>query len=236
MDKVLVFDTGPIISLASNNLLWILPELKEKFGGRFVITPKVKEELIDKPLKSKKFRFEAVQLLPLLANGVIEVYESKGATSLSTELLNLANTSYEAKNNWIKIVHPAEIEVLCAALELHAQAVVIDETATRYLIEDPSKLLNRLERKLHSKMILNKEHLNSLKIHFKNLKVIRSFELAIVAYDAGLFSKYLNEDSKKYDPNLKHDLLSGVLWALKLNGCSVKTEDIEDAVSLESKR
>ena len=31
------------------------------------------------------------------------------------------------------------------------------------------------------------------------------------------------------------DVLSGMLWALKLNGCSVKSQDIVDVVSLESK-
>ena len=61
--KCLVFDSGPIISLTTNNLLWILEPLKNKFKGRFVITEGVRKELIDKPLTTKKFKFEALHCL-----------------------------------------------------------------------------------------------------------------------------------------------------------------------------
>ena len=126
--KSIVFDTGPIISLSMNNLLWILEVLKEKYGGRFYITSKVKEELIDRPLQTKKYRLEAVQVLPLISKGVLEVYDSKNLKKNSMELMDIANESYKAKNNWIKILHPAEMEVIAAALELNSDAIVVDET------------------------------------------------------------------------------------------------------------
>ena len=59
--KALVFDSGPIINLALNNMLWILKPLKEKFKGDFYITESVKRECIDRPLTSKKFKYEALE-------------------------------------------------------------------------------------------------------------------------------------------------------------------------------
>lgn len=53
--RALVFDTGSIISLVTNNLLWILPPLKKQFRGDFLISEAVKGEIIDHPLKTKKF-------------------------------------------------------------------------------------------------------------------------------------------------------------------------------------
>ena len=69
MVKALVFDTGPIISLAMNNLLWVLVKLKEKFSGDFYVTPGVKRECVDKPLLGKKFKFEAMRTLKLIEDG-----------------------------------------------------------------------------------------------------------------------------------------------------------------------
>ena len=60
--KSLIFDAGPIISLATNNLLWILEPLKNKFDGKFYLTDAVKRELVDRPLETKKFKFEAIQV------------------------------------------------------------------------------------------------------------------------------------------------------------------------------
>ena len=53
--KSLVFDSGPIISLATNNLLWVLEPLKNKFNGKFFITQAVKGEIVERPLETKKF-------------------------------------------------------------------------------------------------------------------------------------------------------------------------------------
>ena len=55
--KSLVFDSSTIITLAMNNLLSLLKPLKEKFQGEFYIPLSVKEEIIDVPFRSKKFKF-----------------------------------------------------------------------------------------------------------------------------------------------------------------------------------
>ena len=43
----LFFDTSSIISLATNNLLSVLEELKKKFKGDFVISDAVRKESLD---------------------------------------------------------------------------------------------------------------------------------------------------------------------------------------------
>ena len=55
--KSLVFDAGPIITLTMNNLLWLLNPLKNNFKGEFYLSAAVKEELIDRPLQTKKYKF-----------------------------------------------------------------------------------------------------------------------------------------------------------------------------------
>ncbi|KHO51294.1 MAG: hypothetical protein QT04_C0044G0003 [archaeon GW2011_AR11] len=57
--KALVFDSGPIISLTLNGLLWMLRPLKQRFKGDFCITKAVYGEIISYPLHTKKFKLEA---------------------------------------------------------------------------------------------------------------------------------------------------------------------------------
>lgn len=231
--KAIVFDTGPIISLATNNLLWILSELKARYGGRFYITRRVKEELVDKPITTKKFRFEAIQIIDLISKGVLEIYDSKDLHTKTEEVLNITNSTYQAQGTNINIVHGGEAEVLSAALELNADAIVIDETTTRYLVEKIDKVLKRFEDKFHMRVKVDKKNIDTMKDMFKDLKVIRSFELCIAAYELGLFDKFVKDDSIVKIENYKRALLSGVLWALKLNGCSVKEQDIEYVLNHE---
>ena len=42
--RSIIFDTGPIISLVTNNMLWLLEPLKKQFKGEFYITKSVKKE------------------------------------------------------------------------------------------------------------------------------------------------------------------------------------------------
>ncbi len=75
--KVIVFDTGPIISLTTNNLLGLLTNLKEKYKGSFYITGAIRRELIERPLETKKFKFEALQVIRCVGADVLEVSDSK---------------------------------------------------------------------------------------------------------------------------------------------------------------
>jgi hypothetical protein len=71
--KYLVFDAGPIISLSMNGLLYVLRPLKDGFDGEFIITPQVRRELIDRPIKDRKFKLEAIKVRRLLEEGVLKL-------------------------------------------------------------------------------------------------------------------------------------------------------------------
>ena len=71
--KALIFDSSAIITLALNNMLDVLHQLKNSFDGNFLITPAVKREIIDAPLNQKRFELEALQISNLLEKGIIEV-------------------------------------------------------------------------------------------------------------------------------------------------------------------
>src|SRR3989338_258473 len=139
--KSLIFDAGPVISLAMNNLLWVLEPLKKKFNGKFYITEAVRKELVDRPLETKKFKFEAIQVQRLIENGVLDIIDNNFIREKTPSLLNTANEIFKAYNNYIKIVHYAEMSVIAAATTLSADAVVIDEKTTRFLIENPKMIV-----------------------------------------------------------------------------------------------
>lgn len=226
--KSLIFDAGPVISLATNSLLWILEPLKQKFGGKFYITGAVKRELVDRPLEIKKFKFEAIQVEKLIEDGVIEVISSRFITEKTPALLNTANEIFKAYNNCIKIVHFAEMSVIAAAVDLSADAIVIDEKTTRFLIENPGMVVEILKKTLHTSISINENNLKEFKNTVKGIKAIRSTELAAVAYERGILDKYITKI-----PDAKKNLLESVLWGVKLNGCAVSKDEIAQIVRLE---
>ncbi|HIG96306.1 TPA: hypothetical protein HA249_05470, partial [Candidatus Woesearchaeota archaeon] len=90
----IIFDTGPIISLTTNNLLWLLEPMKKKFGGEFYITPSVKKELVDVPLETKKFKFEALQVLDMIERGVLKIVDQKAVKDEGYKLMQIANQCF----------------------------------------------------------------------------------------------------------------------------------------------
>ena len=228
--KSLIFDAGPVISLATNNILWILRPLKEKFNGKFYITDAVKKEIVDKPLDTKKFKFEAIQIEKILEEGILEVIDSDFIRSKSPSLLNTANQIFKAYNNYMNIVQFAEISVVAAAIELKADAIAIDEKITRSLIENPKVVLNIIKQTLHTSVSINENNLKEFTNTVKSISVIRSVELVTMAYELGILDTYITKL-----PNARKDLLESILWGVKLNGCAVSKDEIEQIMKLEAK-
>lgn len=231
-ERAVVFDAGTIISLTTNNLLWILEPLKKRFGGKLYITPAVRYELIEKPLNIKRFEFEGIQVLQLVHSGVLEVIDDSIINERAISLLSLANNIFMAKENWINIVHIGEIEALAAARHFSADLFAVDERTTRLLIEDPFKLHKILEHELKTNVSINKINLEAFREKTKNIKVVRSTEIATIAFKAGLLDKYLLSD--KSLSKAKEQLLDSVLWGLKLRGCSISEKEIDEIVKMES--
>jgi hypothetical protein len=234
--KGLVFDAGPIISLTLNNLLWLLEPLKSRFGGIFYITPEVYRELIDRPLSTHKYKFEALQILPLISKGILTVAEGPKIEKTSVDLHAMANHCFQAQGNFMNIVHKAEMQVLACAIENNCDTVVLDERITRMLIEKPVLLEKHLERKLHTDVLADQKSLKKVSGMVGHLKVIRSFELVTVAFELGLLDIFALKDEETIVPRIREAVLEGVLWGVKLSGCAVREDEIDTVLRLEKSR
>jgi hypothetical protein len=229
--KTLVFDAGPIISLTTSNLLWLLDYLKANFQGKFYITPTVKRELIDHPIETKKFKFEALQVQYRISKGVLDVTSSKELNDLAEQLYVLANHSFICKGHNIKMVSIAEMEVLAWTIISGAQAAVVDERTTRLLIEDPETLRRILVGNLNCDVEIDQQNMNRFSAITKDVRIIRSTELVLVAYEHHILDKYL-----LHTANDHKILLESLLWNVKLHGCSVTREEIDRIVAVELSR
>lgn len=231
--KAIVFDTGPIISLTLNNLLWVLEELRKGYKGEFYITPAVYDELINKPLSTRKYKLEALQVLPYITKGTLKVYNNLPIITIAKELDTVANKIFQVEGTYVQIVHRGEIEAVATAVFLKAEAIAIDERTTRHLIESPERIAQHMENTMHKTVTINSENLKRVKELIGDLKVIRSVEFVTVAYEKGLLNVYTENAATRIVPNIKQAVLEGALWGVKLNGCSVKEEEINDILRME---
>lgn len=232
-ERAIVFDASTMISLASNNLLWILGPLRAKFKGNFYIPPGVKLELIDIPLKSKRFKLEAMQILAEVAKGSLIVYgKDKELEKETMETTNLVNSIFMARDNYIRIMHHGEISVLALAKKVDAIAMMIDERTTRVLVEDPYRMVELLQSRLHTHITVNQENLMAFQRSIKKVPIMRSAELGVIAYELGLFDSYA-EGSQNHIKNPTMNVLDALLWGMKLRGCAISTLEIEELLRLE---
>jgi len=229
--KALVFDSGPLISLTMNNLLWLIEPLNKIFKGQFYVPESVKSELIDEPLQTKRFKFEALQVEELITKGALKVFEDDAAKAETLSLLNTANSCFSAHGKNLNIVHYAEIASLVAAQHLNASALVMDERVTRELVEHPFHLPKLMAKKLHTKISINKPMLSEFKRKTKGISIIRSTELAAIAFEKGLLDRYV----LKSIPEPRKTVLESVLWGLKLDGCAINERGIKAIVAAEVK-
>lgn len=230
--KSIVFDSSAIISLINNNLLDTLKELKKLYKGEFFISEEIKKEIVDVPAKNRKYKLGALMLADYLADGYIKFLKKIKLDNKTKYLLHLANNMFIAQGSYIRIVSKAEIEGLALVLTLNSDAYVVDERTLRLLIEDPKSLLNLLERKLETKIELDKRNFRLFKEQVKDVQIIRTSELMVIAFELGLFNKY--EDSKEFlKGNIRRQLLEGILWGLRLRGCAISTEEINDILKVE---
>ncbi|HLC52606.1 MAG TPA: hypothetical protein VJI98_05150 [Candidatus Nanoarchaeia archaeon] len=219
--KSLFFDSGPIITLVMSRLDWILPELKKRFGGEFYITPAVKRELIDRPINIRRFEFEALQVMKLLREGVLKIYQDVPQQEVKS-LISLANSSFSARGKTIDIIQQGELESVVAALKTNSK-VVIDERTLRLLIENSKAVEGLLEKRFKEDMIPDKEKIKQFNSITISVEIIRSIELVGVAYQLGLLDGYIPK--RKYGENV---LVDAILWATKYNGCAVTPHEIEE--------
>lgn len=227
--KKLVFDTSSVISLATNDLLWVLKELKDKYNMQFYISEAVKEELIDRPMMGKLYKLEAIMIMSFIKDGVLKIFDGK-TVEKRDKLIYLANHVFRIREEWLNIVHKGEMGALALAAELNADAYIVDERTTRLLIENPKRLAKILKNKLKANVGFNGKAFREFQKEIGKINVIRSCELMTVAFENGLLNKYIENE------NMKESLLDGLLWGLKLRGCSLSINEINDIMKLEGFR
>lgn len=227
MTEILI-DAGPIISLTTNSLLWLLEAMHKKTGVQFSIVSSVKRELVDRPLTTKKFKFEALQVQKLIEQGVIKVIDEPEYKSRALQLLDTANTIFWAHKEPIRIVQLGEIETLAAAVGRGINKVVMDERITRSLLETPEQLEELMSHRLHTKLHVDTGRLSSFRDYMHHIEIIRSAELVTVAFEKGLLDSYVVKV-----PNARKELIDSLLWGVKLNGCAISEDEIAELVRLE---
>ena len=77
-------------------------------------------------------------------------------------------------------------------------------------------LLYISKNKLHTNIHVNKDNLKKVANITKDINILRSTEIVTMAYEKGLLDKFLPELEKP-----RETLLDGLLWGVKLNGCSI---------------
>jgi len=218
--KALIFDTGSLINLSMNGLLYILPEMKKSFKGKFLITQDVKYETIDRPLKVPRFELGALRVDSLINQKVLENPQSLGIKVETIKkqtkvLMEQANHYIRLKGRWIKIVSDAEMSCLALSSILSEKGVeniiAIDERTTRILSEKPQNLEKLMSRKLHANVSLTESNFDV----FSKFRFIRSTELVYVAYKKGI----LRVKGPK--------VLEAALFATKFKGSSVSFDELK---------
>jgi len=207
-----------------NGLLPILEKLKKQYDGEFIITPAVKREIIDRPLKIKKYSLEGVKMRDLLNRGILKlssrIVPNSKLDQETKRLLRIANSAFRVEESREKINLIQEGEAACLAFANLCKcnnAIVIDERTTRMLTEAPDSLRRLFEKKLSKQIRLDERSLKE----FKNFRFIRSAEVLFIAFKKGLF-------------DLKADktLLDALLYGVKFKGAAISSKEIEEMKKL----
>ena len=219
--KAIIFDASTLISLSMNGLFDELKDLKNIFGGKFLITKDVKREIIDKPLTIKRFELEALRLKDLLDRGILEMPSSlnideKEIYKEVERIKNIANNTFKAKNSNLYLIDSREASCLVLSKILSDKKVknivAVDERTIRMLCEKPDNLKKLLEKKLHTSISAVESNFK----YFSGFKFIRSSELLYISYKKGLV--------KLKGPII----LDALLYAVKFKGCAISDEEIKE--------
>ena len=220
-DKAIIFDASTIISFAMACMYEELRKLQKNFGGHFIITRDVKKEIIDKPMQIPRFQLEGIKLQELVNEKVLEFPDVLGVKDSeinigTKKVMDIANSSFVDNRGKIKLISEGEASCVALSQILNARKIpnvlAIDERIMRSLCETPDGLKKHLERKMHTKIQVKKEKLH----FFKEFKIIRSVELAYIAYKKGLIG------------TKGKNILSSLVNALRFKGCSISNDEIAE--------
>jgi predicted nucleic acid-binding protein len=225
--KSIVVDSSSIISLSEKCLLWLLHKLKKSTGVHFIIPEKVKIETMDRALGIKRFELEGTRVMRNIANNTLEVVDNPEVTNLANEIFDVANKCFYTDRGPIKLIHEADCQVIALAKHIGASGILTDERIMRTFIEDPQGLRQLQSKRLHTGVKLNENLYQEFKSMIPDIFIIRSVEIAAIAYQKGAFAEYLEPID---DHRVKHMLIEGMMWSLKYAGCAMSEEELEEYI------
>lgn len=211
--KTIILDSSSIISMSLNNLLEILRLLKKNFNVRFLITPEIKKEVVDNPLEIKRFELEALMVMKLIDEKVIEI-SAQNIEDETKRFYDAANSMYSAEGENLRLLHSGESSCLALSSLIPDSVIVLDERTTRMLCENPDNLRKLMKNKLHVNVNMDRQTAGL----FSKFKILRSSELAYIALKNKLLQFPVPEEKA----------MDALLFALKYKGCAISWEEIEE--------
>jgi predicted nucleic acid-binding protein len=218
-DKTVVADSSSIISLALNCMSSALQEM----GVKLLVTDEIYEEIILRPMGSKRYALESMRIKKLFSDGVISVQNPEPL--ITEEIMNLSNSIYHVKNHPLHLIHKGEAAALALLAGIEADAFLIDERTTRMLIEDPETLRTVLSDQLGRHVDMDHQKLAAFSDILPDISILRSSEVAAVAYEKGILCRNLGNPGK--------EALMATLYALKFSGCAISWQEINEYMSIE---
>lgn len=225
-DVFLGVDAGAIITLTLNNLLWTLPKLKQLYNIDLVVPDAVYTELITQPLDTKRHKLEAFWVMEYLNNKTLTCIKDEQVTLQAKQIMHDANHVFFAYGHPVHIVDEGEIETIALLQKHEKKTVLMDERTLRFLIESPNRLSTLLEKRLKTKITVDKQKLMRVNSMFRGIKVIRTAELITALFEKGEFNSMYAQAIESNIPDARKQLLEGLLWGLKLNGCAITEAEI----------
>jgi len=110
------------------------------------------------------------------------------------------------------------MEMIALSEHLGVKNILVDERTTRLISEAPFRYKEHLEKEFKVVVMLNKKNLLDIKKIVENMKIIRSSELLILAYEHGMFDNF---------NSMKKEFLEAGLYSLKYSGCSIQSFEID---------
>lgn len=215
---MIVADSSSIISLAINCLSQVLNSL----GIRVAVTKEVYDEIITYPINTKRFALESMRIKRLFSEGVVSVKDAD--TGITKEILDAANSIFRINNHYLRIIHKGEAEAVSLLRKIGAEALLIDERTMRLLIENPGQLREVLSYQNGQDIGINHSNLNIFRSMVPDISVIRSSEIAAIAYEKGILGEYIGSSG--------NDALKATLYALKFSGCAISWQEIDEYLKI----
>lgn len=232
----IICDSSSIITLAENCLLFLLENFSRN-GTRFYIPVGVRKEIIDVPLSTRRFKFEAIKAMETVDRGWLNVIDlpekHEEVRQKANKIMECANSLFVVKNRPMRVLQYGEAEALALAKILGIDTILIDEKTTRLLIEDPQVMRHNIEGKVEEKVEVHDDSLKRLLQEIEGLRVIRSVEMVMVAFERGYLDRFFCE-KHKLNVDVRKETVLGILYALKDSGCAITEKEIKDYQGLES--